>query len=351
ELDFLVRQLVDHASAAKRGNVTGSVGRTLDFGDRLGARLLGPIASTLDRADTLLVVPDGPLYDMPWNALVRSVTDDPSRPRSYWIESHAIHSVSSASAFAEMVRRRPVDDADRPPIRLAAFGDPSAPEEGVDDMPDPEVRSLAERGFMQWPPLLFSRSETMRIVDLFEKGETRLFLGADATEEALDAIADQVQVLHFATHGYLDEHDALNSALVLSIPEPMSTDRHNGVLQIWEIIGRLQLDADLVVLSACNTASGEPLYGGGLQSLARAFHLAGARSVVATLWPVDDQATFELMVRFHGYRSRGSTTAEALRLAQLELSRGPISLDGSVEERDYSSPYYWAGFVVLGDSR
>ncbi len=132
----------------------------------------------------------------------------------------------------------------------------------------------------------------------------------------------------------------------------MEVGRENGLLQVWEIFEQLRLDADLVSLSACRTAVRELHRGEGLMSLSRAFQYAGARSVLASLWSVADDATAELMIRFYRNLRAGKTKDVSLRLAQLELIRGPISFEmpaGGRVERDFSAPYYWAAFQLFGD--
>lgn len=107
------------------------------------------------------------------------------------------------------------------------------------------------------------------------------------------------------------------------------------------------------MLSACKTAFGPTQGGEGLVSLSRAFQIAGARSVAATLWPVADESTAELMIRFYRRLLAGTPKDEALRLAQLDFIRGPITIDtadGPVE-RDFTAPYYWAAFQLIGDWR
>jgi CHAT domain-containing protein len=116
----------------------------------------------------------------------------------------------------------------------------------------------------------------------------------------------------------------------------------------------VRLDADLVVLSACESALGRELSGEGLIGLTRAFQYAGARSVAASLWSVADRATAELMTRFHRHYAAGLPKDEALRAAQIELIRGPIALDTSNGESlkmDASAPFFWAAFELFGDWR
>jgi CHAT domain-containing protein len=116
---------------------------------------------------------------------------------------------------------------------------------------------------------------------------------------------------------------------------------------VWEIVERVRLDADLVVLSACESGLGKELGGEGLIGLTRAFQYAGARSVMASLWNVNDQATAELMIRFYRHLRAGKTKDEALRAAQRELIEGPIEIVDETGERHLvgaSAPYYWATF-------
>ncbi|MEM8932024.1 MAG: CHAT domain-containing protein, partial [Acidobacteriota bacterium] len=142
-----------------------------------------------------------------------------------------------------------------------------------------------------------------------------------------------------------DATSPLESALVLSLPEAVEEDEENGLLQAWEIFEDLRLDAELVVLSACGTALGAPVRGEGLVGLERAFQFAGARSVLASLWPVSDQATSRLMERFYRHLKAGSPRDEALRRAQLAaLAETRTGADAV----DPAAPVHWAAFRLSG---
>jgi CHAT domain-containing protein len=144
--------------------------------------------------------------------------------------------------------------------------------------------------------------------------------------------------VHFATHGLLDSERPSLSGLVLSMVDERGA-RQNGYLRLHDIYN-LRLDADLVVLSACQTALGKEIKGEGLVGLTRAFMYAGAPRVVASLWQVSDLATAELMKKFYaGMLQRGLRPAAALRAAQLQMS----------QDSRWASPYFWAGFVIQGD--
>src|SRR5207253_11069952 len=117
------------------------------------------------------------------------------------------------------------------------------------------------------------------------------YLAAAATEERAKSVSPRARYVHFAAHGYLDERFPLNSGLALTIPEKLVEGQENGLLQAWEIFEQVRLEADLVVLSACQTGLGKEMGGEGLIGLTRALQYAGARSIVASLWSVDDLKT------------------------------------------------------------
>ena len=146
--------------------------------------------------------------------------------------------------------------------------------------------------------------------------------------------------MHFATHGLIDAERPELSGLVLSLVNDRGAPQ-DGLLRLADIFN-MRLNADLVVLSACQTALGKEIKGEGLVGLTRGFMYAGAPRVVASLWQVSDLATAELMKKFYqGMLQRRLTPAAALRAAQRQMARDPRS----------SSPYYWAGFVLQGDWR
>ncbi len=188
-----------------------------------------------------------------------------------------------------------------------------------------------------------------------------MLFGAEASRSALEGNLDGYSILHFAAHGFVDPESPQRSGLVLSPAEDA-----NGYLTAGDV-SDLQLDAELAVLSACETAVGAVRAGEGVQSLARAFMLAGARGVVASLWPVADSAAAETMESF--YREmigRGLSPASALRAAKLRLRRqdaihstantlgvGGLRPEGmaSDEKVEAGHPFLWAPFIYTGKSR
>ena len=191
------------------------------------------------------------------------------------------------------------------------------------------------------PRLPFTLDEARGIQSVVKEGESYSGLGFDASiANAESAHLEQYQVVHFATHALLDDKHPEFSGLVLSLygknGEPV-----NGYLKLEDIY-KLRLPAELVVLSACQTALGMDTPGEGLIGLTRGFMSAGAKRVVASLWRVDDFGTAELMKHF--YRAMfvdKQSPAAALRTAQLAMRRS----------KAWRDPYYWAGFIIQGEWR
>ena len=291
--------------------------------------LLRPAEPLLARAKRLLIVPDGPLDSLPFGALRRG--------NQYLIEWKPLHSALSATLYAGLKRDRRPPESYR--IPLAAFGDPAyaaAETPAGAGSSSGELRDVLRSANLR--PLPFSRAEVEQIAALYPD-EKRVFLGRDASEEHAKSIGTDVRYIHFAVHALVDERFALNSALVLTVPENPAPGGENGLLQVWELYAGVRWDADLVVLSACRTGLGQEMAGEGLFGLTRAVQYAGARSVIGSLWSVDDRRTQQLMTALYRHLREGMPKDEALRSAQIEL----------LSTRTGASPFYWAGFVLTGD--
>jgi len=295
--------------------------------------LIGPVASLMESSKRVLILPDGPLHRLPFGAL--------GRGGRFLIEEKPLHTALSLTVYGTL-RASAASSG-----KLVAFGDPRFPKSM---QAKSGIRSLGPglRSF-DWSSLPYSRREVESIAGVHPGA--LVYLGEEATEERVKSIYD-ARILHFATHGYTDDRTPLDSALVLTIPEDQAKGRDNGLLQVWEIFESVRLDADLVVLSACESALGRELSGEGLIGLTRAFQYAGARSVTASLWSVADQVTAELMARFHHHLAAGLPKDQALRAAQLELIREPLRITtakGQTIEMDASAPFFWAAFQLFGD--
>lgn len=310
-----------------------------EAGQKLSALVFHPIEKRV-RGKRLLIVADGALHYVPFAAL-------PTTSGAPVLVSHELVSLPSASVL-DSLRRDP--QSRRASSGVAVFADPVFSKE------DPRVagRSRAEpaaasgqasatpsvpRGFEgRFERLRFSRREAEAIAAaLGEKAEPALDFRA-AKKALLERDWSRHRILHFATHGVLNTDHPELSGLVFSLVDPGGAPV-DGFLRLHEIYN-LDLNADLVVLSACRTALGKEVRGEGLIGLTRGFMYAGASRVVSTVWNVDDRASAVLMARFYEMmKSKGATPARALREAQLSLLR----------EARWASPHYWAAFGLQGE--
>jgi CHAT domain-containing protein/Tfp pilus assembly protein PilF len=302
--------------------------------DRVAAELAGvllaPAADSIARAERVVVVPDGPLHLVPF-----AVLPVPGGGGKYLLESKPVHVVGSATVFAEIKKTRRAARA----WRVAAFGDPDYSAASAEDRTAVDLRSARKRG-LALRPLPASRGEVEGLRRLFPQSP-RVFVGADANEANAKRVGRDVSLIHFACHALADEAAPLDSALALSLPRAWKPGQHNGLLQAWEIFEQVRIDAEIVTLSACGTALGHEMSGEGIVGLTRAFQYAGARSVLASLWAVDDDSTAQLMQDFYRHLGRGESKDAALRAAQLEMMRRVRS----------SHPAHWAAFQLIGDWR
>jgi CHAT domain-containing protein/Tfp pilus assembly protein PilF len=320
------RNLLDLHGASSTSNADAA--RNLAERSRsLYATLLAPAEPLIARAERLLIVPDGPLHTLPFAALLRAGEDGAPQPLVEW---KPLHTAISATVYAELKKSRGGARRD-PAVMVAAFGDPRYPTA-------PEKKAAVLRAGLKFQPLPESRQEVQEIAALYAPRSVA-YLGAEATEERARSIGRDVPLIHYACHAVVDERFPLDSALVFSIPERPREGQDNGLLQAWEIFEKMRIDADLVTLSACESGLGKEMGGEGLIGLTRAFQYAGARSVLASLWKVEDKSTAALMKRFYANLKAGRTKDEALRLAQIELIRST----------EFAAPRDWAAFQLNGD--
>jgi CHAT domain-containing protein/Flp pilus assembly protein TadD len=316
--------------------------------DRLHARgaslyqsVFRPLEVALHGIRKLIIVPDGALSYLPFEALVTQARGKSSQqPSGFLIDRFAISYTPSASALASIKGR----DHSAPSKALLAFGDPdydnpSASRKetpSASSSPRVELNSL-ERG-VTFNRLPHTRAEVTAISSLFPAASERVYLGAEAREQAIKAekLSDY-RFIHLAAHGYVNEERPARSGIVLSLA---NGEKDDGVLQMSEVL-QLKLNADLVTLSACRTAVGKLIIGEGVVGLSRAFIYAGARSTVVSLWNVNDVATADLMKSFYQNLGRGIPKDDALRLAKLALLKS--------RQRTWQHPYFWAPFVLVGE--
>lgn len=261
---------------------------------QLYATLLRPIESALK--PHLTIVAHGSLHYLPFGALHDG--------RHFLVEDYGIRLLPSASVV-KFIRERMAPREGG----ILAFGNP--------DLGDPRY------------DLQFAQKEALAITEAVPK--SRALLGKDATETALRQYGTGFSFLHFATHGSFDADVPLRSALMLA-PD----DQGDGMLSAEKLYS-MRLDADLVTLSACETGLGKAAGGDDVLGLTRGFMYAGARSIVSSLWEVDDLATAKLMTQFYSNLKQQDKRA-ALRAAQLATMK------------DFPHPYYWAAFQLTGSA-
>jgi CHAT domain-containing protein len=191
-------------------------------------------------------------------------------------------------------------------------------------------------------PLPYTRDEAAAILKLVPAADRVEVEGREASRDAvLDASLRDFRLLHFATHHTFTANDPGDGRLVLSQIGPGGRPEPNGFLHLADIY-ELKLRADLVVLSACQSALGKDVRGEGMMGMTRGFFYAGAERVLVSLWNVKDRPTVELMRRFYqGMLKEGLSPAAALRKAQNEIR----------QQKEWRSPYYWAGFTLQGEWR
>jgi CHAT domain-containing protein/Tfp pilus assembly protein PilF len=284
--------------------------------------------SLIQDKDKLVIVPDGPLWEMPFQALLS--------PRNrYLIQDHAIAYTPSLTVLREMIKLRQRKSSEAP--TLLAVGNPALGTEVV------ERRKV----LMDDPldPLPDAEKQALSLGKFYGPRRSRIYVGAAATEGRVKAEAGQYNTLHLATHGILNDRSPMYSHLVLARID--EKDKDDGLLEAWEILN-LDLKADLAVLSACETARGRVGAGEGMIGLTWALFVAGVPTTVVSQWKVRSDSTAELMVEFHRLlQARDAKGAPRLSRAEA-LRQAALKLLGS---NQYRHPFFWAGFVLVGDWR
>ena len=313
-------------------------------------QLVLPAESEIESAERILIVPDGPLSLLPFAALLRPNTD--AAPL-YLVQWKPFHVASSLTVYAQLRERRSlVGEA-----ALVAFGNPTYSSSASGAESHALLRTGVNSSLLTDLP--WSGDEVQAIGEIYRETAT-VFTREAATEEQAKALGSDVRYVHFAAHTVLNERRPLDTAIALATPNPSSGDPENGFLQAWEVYETVRLEAELVTLSACETALGTDYPGEGLIGLTRAFQYAGASSVLASLWKVNDQSTSQLMKEFYANLKTGMPKEQALQQAQIAmiestdtgetagLARTIRSWFANPTQTNHSHPYHWAGFVLSG---
>jgi CHAT domain-containing protein len=339
---------------------TSSAGFDRALAHDLYKRILAPLQPVLDGADHLIAVTDGPLTSLPLAVLVTSPPEgadgDPEalRRTEWLIDRYAMTVLPNVSSLRALRRatRAALSGVRRP---FVGFGDPIFHYEDVPGAPtgmaDEETTGYTSRGVFETvrdvarlAQLPNTATELRRLARLTGSDDSALYLGRAATESAVRAAdLDGVAILAFATHGLLTGEltGLAEPALVFTPPEAPGPG--DDALLTASEAATLKLSADLIILSACNTAASDGTPGAeGLSGLARAFIYAGARSILVSHWPVDDHATSVLTTGMVAEMQAGTPRGEALRRSILKLMREDA-------RGFYAHPRFWAPFILVGD--
>ncbi|MEK7816027.1 MAG: CHAT domain-containing protein [Pseudomonadota bacterium] len=266
-----------------------------DFAGRLYNRLVRPLEGALNQHNVLIVA-HGALHYLPFNALHDG--------NGYLIERYSLRSLPSASVLKYLKGVRPQTAG-----TLLAFGNP--------DLGDPRL------------DLKHAQAEALSVSKILPN--SKALVRREASETSFKRYGEGFRYLHIASHGTFNADSPLTSALLLA-----KDNENDGTLTVGELYS-MRLNADLVTLSACETGLGKIANGDDVVGLTRGFLYAGSRSIVASLWKVDDEATAYLMTRFYS-ALKGTSKREALRLAQIET------------RKKYPHPYFWAAFQLTGEA-
>jgi CHAT domain-containing protein/tetratricopeptide (TPR) repeat protein len=289
--------------------------------------LLGPLAGQLE-TKRLLVVAEGALQYIPFDALP---VPGPNN-NTLLLETNEVVVLPSFSTLIAIRGKQNRSISTRKLVAVIAdpvFG-------GSDARMQIDANSIEKGHFSR---LIHASEEADAISAVAPWGTTTVAKGFEATREtAMSSDVSQYQILHFATHAFEDNRHPELSSVVLTLVDRRG-EQTDGVMPLHDIYS-LDLSAELTVLSACQTALGKDTRGEGLVGLTHGFMSAGSKSVVASLWKVDDRATAVLMANFYESMLKlGMSPAAALRSAKLRMMR----------DKNWNAPYYWAGFVVQGE--
>lgn len=330
------------------------------LGWELYGRLFKPFEEKLKGIENIIVIPDGILYRVPFQTLVCEIKNGTPR---YLIEKYSMSYVQSATVLRDIrrfARKKTYSE------KLFAMGNPvynrvDLPEEQI-NFDKKKIRGIAvrsgedksnvyrtilgKRGLVDLP----ATEDEVKSLGKITKSKNYIFTKEKATEGRIKeysqkGLLKKFKYIHFAAHGLVVEDAPVLSCLALAQD---SDDKEDGFLTVGEVFG-LELDSDLVTLSACDLGLGKIEKGEGVMGLTRAFMYAGSPAVAVSLWGVGDESTGMLMEKFYGNLENGMDKAASLRQAQLDLMKKSFTEQGN--KILCSAPMFWAPFVLYGDCR
>lgn len=291
--------------------------------------ILAPAQKQLEGKTNLIIVPDGMLWNLPFQAL--------RTPHNrYLIEDYNVAYAPSLTVLREMKepRRAPSGNTSSN-TTLLAFGNPDTSQPAI-----PGLKAMMSEPLASLPE---AERQVKTLAELYGARQSKVYLGANASEDRVKTEAANYRILQFAAHAVLNDTNPLYSHVLLSRPLDGSED---GLLEAWEMMN-LDLHADIVVLSACDTARGRTSAGEGVIGMSWAFFIAGSPATVVSQWKVDSGSTTELMLEFHRQIK-----------ANMQRTKTPVTKSGALRQaalklmgtERYKHPFYWAGFVIVGNA-
>ncbi|MBK8966097.1 MAG: CHAT domain-containing protein [Lewinellaceae bacterium] len=338
-LEALLLTLRDRGRAMEEGRSAAAIARYSTHATALFRALLAPVGQTLPKK--LLLIPDGKLAYLPFELLLTEDAGAAEKPSyaalPYLLRQSIVrYEYSAALALNPPVRRKVKQ-------LFAGFAPGYSGDWTALDARGALQENCAEANPADFAPL---QNNKMEVSQIAQQVEGRAFLGDAATEAQFRNVAAEPRIVHLAMHGFLNDCDPLYSGLVFSnnlpkVEQDATSTENDGILYAYEIYN-LRLNAELAVLSACNTGSGKLAKGEGVISLARAFKYAGCANVLMSLWQADDQATAQIMRDFYRYlRVDGMDKDAAIRLAKLDY----------LDNNSRNHPFFWGAFVLIGDDQ
>lgn len=344
-LDSLVQQLRDglygyHSASRKTDKLfEETINKYTATAQQLYQKLVAPVEHLL--TDNLLIIPDGILGYVSFEALLTGAIENEKNYASYpyLLKKYRVSYCYSATLLQEMKQKQHRRQPSKTLLAMAPFYNKSY------DYLENQFGKILQDELQKDSLDFFVNRKSFR--DLPNSGEEAItasklwkgdyFVNKDATEERFNHLAGDYRILHLPTHGVADHRVGDYSYLAFT---EVQDSVENELLYVRDLYN-LQLNADLVILSACETGVGELQRGEGIISLARAFAYAGAKSMVTSLWVANDTSTKELMTEFHKQLRKGKTKDVALQAAKLEyLDKRP---------GNEAHPYFWAAFIAIGD--
>lgn len=309
-----------------------STGEYSDLANRLYRQLIEPVVADLD-SQSLIIIPDQSLYYLPFEMLLTEAPKNSDYYNfPYLIREYQISYVPSATVLQILTQQKHSNPKNL--FAVAPFNESTI---------QLEDQVAASRYITDLSPLPLTQYETNEIAKIFDEADTwreyffpedvKIMLGREATKSTIENTSfDDYGYIHFATHAFVNEEDPALSGIAF-----WGDENEDGVIYVNDIYN-MDLNADLVVLGACETGLGTVYKGEGMIGFTRAFTYAGASNLMVSMWKVSDQPTANLMIQFYRHVKEGHSYSESLQLAKMELINQP----------EFAAPRNWAAFILQG---